>query len=340
VGVPFHQDAYGGEEGLAREGTTLLSPARVGTYDGLIFASLDPDAPALEDYLGGMRFFLDFYLRQSEAGAEVRGPQRWIVEANWKTAADNFAGDSYHTPHTHKSIVDIGLFEAPKASKRKQGVNYFADVGGGTSYKLPTSGFEQGLACVGYPQEMIERMASGWSPAQRRLVAEHGFMISAASALPNLAFVHNWPRVDATGRIAPFISIRLWQPLSTSRTEILSWFAVDKLAPERFKADSYKAYVMCFGSSGMFEQDDVENWTSITRVAHGQMARRLKLNNRMGLDQEGRPIRQPVEDWPAPGFGYRGFGEFNQRAWWNLYSDYMSADPARPRAEKPMAMIG
>ena len=32
---------------------------------------------------------------------------------------------------------------------------------------------------------------------------------------------------------------------------------------------------MCFGSSGMFEQDDVENWVSITDMAardHGQAA--------------------------------------------------------------------
>jgi len=32
------------------------------------------------------------------------------IKANWKIGAENFAGDSYHTPHTHASVVDIGLF--------------------------------------------------------------------------------------------------------------------------------------------------------------------------------------------------------------------------------------
>jgi Ring hydroxylating alpha subunit (catalytic domain). len=68
---------------------------------------------------------------------ELRGPQRWRIKANWKIGAENFAGDSYHTPHTHASVVDIGLFREPKASKRKEGALYQAGPGAGTTYKLP-----------------------------------------------------------------------------------------------------------------------------------------------------------------------------------------------------------
>ena len=42
VGVPFHQDAYGGDAGLDRADRGLVSPAQVDTYNGLIFANLDP----------------------------------------------------------------------------------------------------------------------------------------------------------------------------------------------------------------------------------------------------------------------------------------------------------
>jgi phenylpropionate dioxygenase-like ring-hydroxylating dioxygenase large terminal subunit len=323
VGLPFHKDAYGGDRGLPRDGLALLPAPRVALYDGLIFASLATEGPSLPDWLGGMRFFLDFYLRQSEAGAEVRGPQRWVVDANWKIAAENFCGDAYHTPHTHASVVEIGLFGEPKARKRKEGALYFADGGGGTTYKLPTNDFEQNLRHIGYPPEMIEWMRSTWSSAHRALVGEAGFMVSAATVMPNLSFVHNWPQVDREGTVAPFISIRLWQPLSATRTEILSWFAVDRLAPDRYKADSYKAYLMCFGSSGMFEQDDVENWTSITSVAKGMLARRLKLNSRMGLDLSGETLADPIPGWPAPGRAFTGFGEYNQRGLLNLWGDLM-----------------
>jgi phenylpropionate dioxygenase-like ring-hydroxylating dioxygenase large terminal subunit len=326
VGLPFHKEAYGGEDVLPRNGATLLPAPRVGTYDGLIFASLDPEAEDLEDYLAGYRFFLDFYLRQSEAGVEFRGPQRWRVKANWKISSENFSGDSYHTPYTHQSVVDIGLFGEPKAHKRKLGALYQVGPGGGTSYKLPEGDFDTKLRYVGYPQEMIDRMRGVWSPEQIALIEQQGFMPSASGCQPNLAMVHNWPRVAEGGPLVPFISVRLWQPISATESEIYSWFVVDRLAPEWYKKDSYKAYLMCFGSSGMFEQDDVENWASITQVSKGQLAKSLRLNNRMGLSPEGGTVVPPIPDWPAPGQAFVGFGEYGQRALLERWAEMLDDD--------------
>ncbi len=326
AGVPFHAEAYGGEDGFPRTGQSLLPAPSMDSYNGLIFISLDPDAPELGEWLGDFVFYLDLYTRQSPAGVELRGPQRWRVHANWKIGAENFAGDSYHTPHTHASVVDIGLFREPAASKRKEGALYLAGRGAGTTYKLPPGGsFDDQLRYLGYPREMIAEIGSTWSAAQRRLVAQDGFMVSAATLFPNLSFVHNWPQVDDAGKVAPFISLRQWQPVSERETEVLSWFAVDASAPESFKRDSYKAYLMCFGSSGMFEQDDVENWVSITDMAGGSMARRLLLNSRMGLTSEGKPIKPPMANFSGPGAAYQGFGEFNQRHWLSQWSDFIEA---------------
>lgn len=324
TGVPFHGDAYGGEEGLHREGVTLLPAPRVATYDGLIFASLSPDGPELEEHLGGFRFYLDFYMRQSPEGPEVSPPQRFRIKANWKIGAENFSGDTYHTPHTHASVVDINLFAAPKARKRKEGALYFADAGGGTTYKLPTTDMRENLMSIGYPEEMIDRMGSVWDPGHQKMVGEAGFMPSAATVVPNLSFVHNWPIVNSEGLVVPFISMRQWQPVSATETEVMSWFVVDRGAPDWYKKASYKAYLMCFGSSGMFEQDDVENWTSITQMAQGQMARRLNLHSRMGLKRDGETVTQPL-DWPAPGRAFTGFGEYNQRELLGLLCDYLEA---------------
>ncbi|MPZ89671.1 MAG: aromatic ring-hydroxylating dioxygenase subunit alpha, partial [Nitriliruptorales bacterium] len=156
------------------------------------------------------------------------------------------------------------------------------------------------------------------------------FMVSAASVYPNLSFVHNWPVVNEEGLVVPFISIRQWQPVGPGECEVYSWFAVDKLAPDWFKEVSYKAYLMSFGSSGMFEQDDVENWVSITQVARGRMARRLRLHSAMGLDTEGGLLHDPLDDWPGPGRAFQGFGEYNQRALLNLWGRDMSAPHGGP----------
>ncbi|MGI9004863.1 MAG: Rieske 2Fe-2S domain-containing protein [Streptosporangiaceae bacterium] len=326
AGVPFHGEAYGGEDGFARTGQSLLPAPATDSYNGLIFACLDADAPPLREWLGDFAFYLDLYTRQSAAGVELRGPQRWRVKANWKIGAENFAGDSYHTPHTHASVVDIGLFREPKASKRKEGALYTAGPGAGTTYKLPPGGtFAGQLGYVGYPDEMIGAMAAAWSAGQRELVAGSGFMISAATLFPNLSFVHNWPQIDDAGTVVPFISLRQWQPVSERETEVLSWFAVDAAAPAAFKRDSYKAYLLCFGSSGMFEQDDVENWVSITDMAGGSMARRLLLNSRMGLTSDDKPVKPPMAGFAGPGVAYQGFGEFNQRHWLSQWSDHLAA---------------
>ena len=325
IGLPFHQDAYGGEAGFPRKGQRLLAAPRMDSYNGMIFISLDPGAPPLPEYLGDFTFYLDYYTRQSPSGIQLSGPQRWRVKANWKIGAENFAGDMYHTPQTHTSVVEIGLFREPKAEKRKEGATYWAGNGGGTTYKLPPGGLDERLRYVGYPPQMIERMKKMWSAEQLRVIGDDGFMISAASVFPNLSFVHNWPRVADSDDVLPFISVRQWQPISEDETEVLSWFAVDAEAPEEFKRLSYKAYLMCFGSTGMFEQDDVENWVSLTSTAAGSMARRLLLNSRMGLladDSEVSPRLKPGQ-FAGPGVARTGYNEFNQRALLSRWADHL-----------------
>jgi phenylpropionate dioxygenase-like ring-hydroxylating dioxygenase large terminal subunit len=321
VGLPFHDEAYGGDAGLVRGDHGLLPAPAVDTYNGLIFVSLDTNVPPLRDYLGDFAFYLDFYTRQSADGIELRGPQRWRVKANWKIGAENFSGDSYHTPHTHASVVEIGLFREAKANKRKDGALYWAGVGGGTTYKLPPGDLRERLRYVGYTEAMIERMCATWNARQQALVGDDGFMVSAATVFPNLSFVHNWPKIDGSDEVVPFISLRQWQPVSADETEVLSWFAVDRNADEAFKKRSYKAYLMCFGSSGMFEQDDVENWVSITSTAAGTLARRLLLNNRMGLAADGETLTPSLAAFSGPGRAYVGYGEYNQRALLNRWAD-------------------
>ncbi|EUA02994.1 naphthalene dioxygenase large subunit [Mycobacterium kansasii 824] len=183
IGLPFHKEAYGGEDGFRKKGQTLLPAPNLASYNGLIFVSMDPDAEPLEDFLGEFKFYLDFYTKQSSHGLEVRGPQRWRIKANWKIGVENFSGDMYHTPQTHASVVEIGLFREPKAEKRKDGVTYWAHRGGGTTYKLPAGTFEERMRYIGYPDDMIKRMSEVWTPSNNNWSATTG-----SSSLPRHAF--------------------------------------------------------------------------------------------------------------------------------------------------------
>ena len=56
-----------------------------------------------------MAWYLDILFDRREGGTEVSGPHRWVLDANWKTAAENFGGDGYHITSTHGSARELGV---------------------------------------------------------------------------------------------------------------------------------------------------------------------------------------------------------------------------------------
>ncbi|HUY51264.1 MAG TPA: aromatic ring-hydroxylating dioxygenase subunit alpha [Streptosporangiaceae bacterium] len=326
VGVPFHAEAYGGDRGLLRDEHQLLPAPAMEIFNGLVFVSLNPDVEPLRDYLGGAADYLSFYTAPTSEGIEVWGPQRWRAGWNWKIAAENFCGDSYHTPHTHASMLEIGLTPQIKGGQRKTGGTYNAGRGFGATFGLGEGDLETKLSGIGYPERAVANRKRYWPESIKSLVADSGHLPSSMTLFPNLSFLHLWVTVDDEGTAVPMTTMRLWQPVSESETEVFSWFAVDADASPEFKDASHRAYLMTFGSSGMFEQDDMENWLSLTRTAKGSMARRLVLNSRMGLLHNNDSLRQPLEGFSGPGTVIQGFSEHNQRGWLNLWLDCMSAD--------------
>ena len=74
AGLPFHQDAYGGDDGLRRDEHHLLPAPRVDTIDGMMFVSLAADGPSLREHLGDFAFYLGFYTRQSAGRPRAARP--------------------------------------------------------------------------------------------------------------------------------------------------------------------------------------------------------------------------------------------------------------------------
>ena len=103
---------------------------------------------------------------------------------------------------------------------------------------------------------------------------------------------------------------------------MLSWFAVE--AGEQELQGRFLSGVPDVFGLGLFEQDDVENWLSITTVSQGALARRLTLNSRMGLLADDSMVGEPLRSFAGPGFARVGYGEFNQRNWLTLWSSHLS----------------
>ena len=95
---------------------------RVDSYRGFIFATLNPDAPSLLDYLGAITKPIDEWLDRQPQGriARVRG-QPAQYKGNWKLAYDN-SGDGYHVVFSHRSLLEMENRQADVANK---GMSYY-----------------------------------------------------------------------------------------------------------------------------------------------------------------------------------------------------------------------
>jgi benzoate/toluate 1,2-dioxygenase alpha subunit len=89
------------------EDHNLVPLARLESYRGLLFGSLDPNVPPLEEFLGDMRFFIDLAMLQGPQGMEfVPGRITYTYDANWKLQMDNGI-DQYHLTSTHTSFMQV-----------------------------------------------------------------------------------------------------------------------------------------------------------------------------------------------------------------------------------------
>ncbi len=81
VVVPNLKDAYFGE--LDRSLWGLSPVAQLDSYKGMYFATFDPAAPSLLEYLGEATWYLDTFIDRREGGAEVTGGvHKWTVPCN------------------------------------------------------------------------------------------------------------------------------------------------------------------------------------------------------------------------------------------------------------------
>jgi PAH dioxygenase large subunit len=298
TGVPNRTTAY---QALEDTAWSLLQAPRVASYRQLIFACLDDEGPTLDEYLGDFRWYLDVHLALFEGGMTVLAdPHRWRIAADWKSGAENFSGDSYHTQTLHRSIPQIGLAPLAPAvpiSERATPHQHVIECSGhATSMRRSEPG---GPGFWGYPAEVTDRLRlHGLTPQQVELGRT---MINASgNVFPNLSFLHVAATDDPAVPPVTYLTLRQWQPLGPGRMEAWNWVLAPSCATDDYRRRAYRAAAAHDGPSGNVEQDDTVAWLSIARAAGSLFARKAnaKLNYQMGktLIRHGG-----IPDWPGPG---------------------------------------
>ena len=125
-GVPLYRALYEGT--LNREEWSLIEVPKLALYKGTVWASWDPQAPDFLTYLGDAVDHLDQVVDCRDGrpgGAEVIGVHKWVFPSNWKFAAENFLGDSYHNP-SHRSVDMIGMGPSGQRGQSSRRDNEYA----------------------------------------------------------------------------------------------------------------------------------------------------------------------------------------------------------------------
>ena len=318
LGVPGMTPYY--RKSLDKAQLGLAKAAKVEHYHGFYFATLDPDAPSLHDYLGEVgRIGLGLLIANGDIEV-IDGVQKNVIDCNWKIAVDNLY-DWYHVRYSHASAGIAGFMDLAAILHPNNQMVMLGDYGHAIS----------GPAIPQEQQALIDTMSDEERLAMTAsLIKEAGspavppVRLKSAQALlgpvgvrcmghPNI-FPNLWVSTNGTQ-----LSLRL--PRGPFETEIWWFTFLPKGMPEEIRRQFINFSAHLFGPAGMLEQDDGENWSQSTRSARGVAAQtyRHHLGMGLGLDEvEVDPSGQARIETTI--------NEHGQRWHYQAWTDWMTAE--------------
>jgi nitrite reductase/ring-hydroxylating ferredoxin subunit len=297
LGAPFEQEMYG-EWDKSEYG---LRGAKVAVRQGLIFGNFHRDPPPLEEYLGGLTWYID----QLYGGTEWKPwytSSRLRIESNWKMIADQLSGDLYHGHTAHKAMAEIGVM--PAVTEHFHRVQ--AAFHGGHSVGAVTLPF--------LPQSPDDVLAG-------KSVAFFAFPATGGANAPQATMASP---ADAPIRA---VLLRHVAPRGPDRFEFSGVGLIEKHATDDLVNTLRTSTQLYDQIAGI---DDFEAWPSQYRAASGAVGQEQPLcynarENTEFTESRGR------DDWPAPAdiinFWY-GADDSQWNLWKNWYRAMTEEDPS------------
>jgi nitrite reductase/ring-hydroxylating ferredoxin subunit len=338
IGAPVEREQMHGD--VFPKSELGLKRARVHLYGGLVFATWNLEGPSFEEFLGETKWYYDMLFCRTDRGLESLGPpQRFIIRANWKAAAEQSASDGFHTLTLHRSLMEIGLMGGSDDSIYANApAMYGVDIGSPQGHSLrciPAEvtfsmfmgmsnlkgiGTEERLKILpppGIPQELLPQLQRHMQPSQLKLLAEAPPQVGGMFPNVMIAFIYA-PRAD--GKYSGALSLHTYVPKGPDRVEFINWMFVERDAPEHMKRDMLQNAIRQTGTSGTIEQDDSDTWPHMSRNARGAVGRECTLKYGALLGERKPP------DWPGGALVYDGFTKDDtQWNWWLYWRKLMTA---------------
>jgi phenylpropionate dioxygenase-like ring-hydroxylating dioxygenase large terminal subunit len=310
--VPGEEQVY--YNNLDKESLRLVE-AKVDTYAGIVFATWDQDAPTLEAYLGDARWYLDTVFNRRSCGMVALGPQKWMEPVNWKTPVDN-CSDNYHVPVTHLSSMI--------AQERHQGRPRLTQEGqlGATAFShMTTNGHALTVQVLDDENEDSPRYFHGVT--QDNIEAFKDWQRDGLPEVEERLGIYRARKLNLTNHsLFPngVLGFRLALPRGPLMTEFWHFVLYEADAPEVVARALRTGYGNANGAAGLFEQDDIDNWRSVTEASRSPVARKVAQDLSMGHGRAG------AHDDYAGIVSEEYISENNQRHFYLRWQEFMNAE--------------
>jgi len=282
-------------EGWGADIDGLVRAARVAVYRGMIFASFSDAVPELEDYLGPLKTYVDYWFDHAPGGTvRLRKPWRAAYSGNWKFQLEN-STDGWHARYVHASAVRTMAQFGTRSEK--------------TAWRGCTRGFAGGHGILERPRTDIPPQLRDEFEGFRNLLAgiygqektEQMYVRRHISLFPNIQLME--------------FKLRVIQPVSVDRTLVYEYPVELEGAPDSVNRAIHtrllKEVSISSGSpvSGMVNADDVEifaraqtglagggmEWVRLARGIHREV--REGEGERSGEDMDELPQRSLYREW-------------------------------------------
>jgi phenylpropionate dioxygenase-like ring-hydroxylating dioxygenase large terminal subunit len=341
MAMPMEQQLYRGE--LDKEAWGLEEVPRIAIFKGLIFASFDKAAPALEEWLGedGCWWLQTFVLVDHLGGLEaLPGWHRYRTPGNWKHLAENFIGDDYHVfAATHVSWFKVvaefqekGLLDwktgyssasAQRVAYGQHRTPFEGTAGYGSGCPIGLGMVELGESTYQADLEQAKHLgteAVKWIQERHQRFLDvlkdrddqpYGFMNGAI--FPNMALMGFYSAL--MGR-----HFLLFQPRGPWEFEQWQWTMVEREAPKAVKELAAERVYRGQHMGGTIAPDDGENMERIVEAMRSprNWQRPHHYGLQLGHEQEG-PRGLPGNLGPNP-------SEVNQRNFYRFWLELMETE--------------
>ncbi len=304
---PYHGWSYGLDGRLAAivdrsrfpddfptEEKGLIPVARVESYGGLIFGSLNAAVESLDSYLGEAKPHIDLWLGRCAGGRyRVAAPHRYAYRANWKLQAENVY-DGYHAHFVHRSAYNtFQKFDNAFTGRQYTAIRSIGQTRGfpkGHGVLQAGSPLENKFVSAEIRQQYRDELERLNGKARTDEILENRHML----IFPSVVIMDN--------------NIRVIQPRAVNHTEVYSYPMIIEGAHDDINSSRLHDVQTRVGPAGIIGVDDLEVFHGAQTAMSGPGVESITLSRGLHLEEQtpsGERIGAFTDETPQRAFWRR-----------------------------------